>query len=74
MTKPLPRPQTPEPIVVTPLVAGALLSLGQTRLYELIDSGELESFKAGRSRRITMKSITAYIERQLAAEPRKEKS
>jgi len=68
MTRPLPRPKPPDPIVVRPLEAGAILSIGQTHLYELMESGELESFKAGRSRRITMASIRAYIERQLAAE------
>jgi excisionase family DNA binding protein len=60
MTKP-----PTEPIVVTPLAAGALLSIGQTKLYELIDAGELESYRAGRSRRITMASIKNYIKRQL---------
>jgi hypothetical protein len=44
-----------------------LLDLGMTRLYELIKSGELESYKEGTSRKITMRSIRARPERLLAA-------
>jgi hypothetical protein len=44
-----------------------LLGCGITRLYELINSGELVSFKDGKSRKITTASIKAYIARQLQA-------
>ena len=37
------------------------------RCYELINAGELESFKDGKSRKITVNSIEAYIERHLGA-------
>ncbi|HXP06098.1 MAG TPA: hypothetical protein VN808_18445 [Stellaceae bacterium] len=36
-----------------------------TRVYELIGSGELESYRDGASRKITMRSIRARIERLL---------
>jgi hypothetical protein len=57
----------PEPLVASPKVTCHLLSIGMTRLYELIDTGELESFLDGSSRKITTRSIRAYIARKLAA-------
>jgi hypothetical protein len=53
------------PLVVRPKVARRMLSCGQTRLYELIDAGELDSFLDGRSRKITVESIYRYIQRRL---------
>jgi hypothetical protein len=54
------------PLVVRPGQACAMLSIGLTRCYELMNAGELESFKDGKSRKITVASITAYIDRRLA--------
>lgn len=54
-----------EPLVVSPQQACVLLSIGNTRLYELIRDRELVSYHEGRARRITMASIRARIE-QLA--------
>ncbi len=56
-----------EPLVVKPKVAWRMLGCGNTRGYELLAAGELESYLDGRSRRITVASIKAYIERRLAA-------
>jgi len=56
-----------EPLVVKPKVSWRLLGCGNTRGYELIAAGELESYKDGRSRKITVASIRRYIERRLAA-------
>ncbi len=56
-----------EPLVVKPKVAWRMLGCGNTRGYELIAAGELESYKDGRSRKITVASIKRYIERRLAA-------
>jgi excisionase family DNA binding protein len=51
-----------DPLVVTPRVACRLLSLGNTRLYELIRQRELDSYVDGRrGRRITLAPIRAYI-------------
>jgi excisionase family DNA binding protein len=55
------------PLVVPPRQACAMLSIGLTRCYELISAGELQSFKDGKSRKITVSSIRAYVERQLDA-------
>jgi hypothetical protein len=43
-----------------------MLNCGNTRLYELIGAGELDSFLDGCSRKITVESIHRYIQRQLA--------
>src|SRR5690348_8110811 len=40
------------PLAVPPKRACLLLSIGMTRLYELLSSGELDSFHIGRARRI----------------------
>jgi excisionase family DNA binding protein len=55
------------PLVVSPRQACQLLSVGLTRLYELLKAGELDSFLVGRSRRVTLASIHAYIELHRAA-------
>jgi len=52
-----------EPLVVRPRVAQRLLNCSNTRFYEILP--ELESFRDGRSRMITMRSIKARIERKL---------
>jgi len=45
-----------------------MLSCGNTRGYELLAAGKLESFVDGRSRKITVASIHRYIERHLTEE------
>jgi excisionase family DNA binding protein len=56
-----------EPLVVKPRIAWRLLGCSNTYGYELLAAGELESFKDGKSRKITMASIKARIARQLEA-------
>jgi hypothetical protein len=56
-----------EPLVVSPRRARHLLDCGNTRLYELISARELETFKDGKSRKITVASIKAYIVRRIEA-------
>ena len=57
-----------QPLVVKPQTACRLLSIGTTRLYELIADGSIESYREGGHRRITMRSIQAYIERRVNAD------
>jgi hypothetical protein len=64
---PLVSPSELEPLVVKPKVAWRLLSCSNTYGYGLLEAGELESFKDGKSRKITMASIKARIARQLEA-------
>lgn len=56
------------PLVVKPKVAWQMLACSNTRGYELLAAGELESFRDGRSRKITVASIHRLIARRLAAE------
>ena len=62
------RAPSTEPLVVRPKRAWHMLDCGNTRGYELVKAGELESFLDGRSRKITVESIHRYIARKLAAE------
>jgi hypothetical protein len=55
-----------EPLVLTPAQAQAILNCGQTRLFSLIKTGELESFLDGNRRRITSASVRDYVARKLA--------
>ncbi len=56
-----------EPVVVTVASAASMLSIGRSRVYELIASGDLASVKLGASRRVTIKSIRQLLGR--AAQP-----
>jgi excisionase family DNA binding protein len=55
-----------EALAVSPRQACRLLGVGNTRLYELINAGELDSYRDGRMRRVTMESIRARVARLLA--------
>ncbi len=52
-------------IGVKPKKACQMLDCGTTRLYELLAANELVSYKDGRSRKILVSSITAYVKRKL---------
>ena len=73
MPAPTPLPQATStqasvtPLAVPPQMAGHMLSLSQSEVYERMRSGELESYQDGRARRVTMASIHAYMARRLAA-------
>ena len=53
-------------LLMKPKTACKLLDCGNTRLYELLAAGELQSLLDGRSRKITMQSVRDYIARRLA--------
>jgi excisionase family DNA binding protein len=55
-----------EPRVGSPKDAQRRARLGKDRLYELLNSGEIESYLDGRSRKIVLASVDAYIDRQIA--------
>jgi excisionase family DNA binding protein len=55
-----------EPLAVAPRVAADLLSLGLSRIYQLMQRGELPSYREGTLRRIPMAAIHARIEAKLA--------
>jgi hypothetical protein len=58
-------PPKPEPVVVGTAAARVMLDCGLTYLYRLINSRELESFRCGKARKITVRSINALVERKL---------
>jgi excisionase family DNA binding protein len=53
---------------VPPREAARLLNIGQSRLYKLLRTGELESYRDGRARRVTMRSIRKRVARLAAAD------
>lgn len=57
-----------DPLALRPKDAFAAIGVGVTKGYELINAGELETFKIGRSTRITAASLRSYVERQLMRE------
>ena len=52
---------TPEPLAVRIPVAMALIGIRRTKIYELINSGELRTVKVGRATLITMSSLRALV-------------
>jgi excisionase family DNA binding protein len=59
------------PIVATPNQAIQRLQISRATLYDLINSGDLESYTEGRSRRILVQSMDRYIQRRLAEEAKR---
>lgn len=43
--------------------AGQELGVGRTRMFALIDSGEIESIKIGKSRRVPHDALLSYVRR-----------
>jgi hypothetical protein len=58
-------------LVVSPKKARLMLDCSMTRLYELLNSKEIESYRDGKSRRILVASLRSYVGRQCAAEDTK---
>lgn len=62
-----------ETLAVPPRIAKRMLGCGITRLYELLNCGELQSYRDGKSRKIVVASLRDYVKRQLVAEKDKGK-
>jgi excisionase family DNA binding protein len=60
-----PPPADIAPLAVRPADACRLLAIGNTRLYQLLEMGELESYFDGRARKILLSSIKDYIRRRM---------
>ena len=54
--------------VYTPLEAGKMLRIGQSKVYELLHKGEIKSIKNGRRFLIPEACIIEYLEQQLSDE------
>ncbi len=46
-----------------PEAAADLLDIGRSKIFELMQSGEIPSVRIGRSRRISHDSLVAYVAR-----------
>ena len=53
-------------LAVKPKRAATMLGTSVSRLYELMASGEIASFKDGYSRKVIVASIHDYVERRIA--------
>lgn len=54
---------TGEMLLYSPQEAAGLLGIGRSQMFELIASGEVESVKIGRRRKIPREALTTYVER-----------
>jgi hypothetical protein len=61
-----------EPLVVSPKRACQMLDCSMTRFYELSNSGQIQSYREGKSRKAIVASIKAHIARQLKQEAKRE--
>jgi excisionase family DNA binding protein len=50
-------------LLFTPEDAATKLRVGRTRMYSILKSGELQSVKLGRSRRITAAALQEFVGR-----------
>lgn len=62
------KPTEIEPLVVSPRDARKAIGCGNTRFYELLNLGEIQSYTDGRSRKVIVASLRDYVTRQLEAE------
>jgi excisionase family DNA binding protein len=60
-------------LVVSPKNGAVILGIGLTQVYKLINAREVESYRDGKSRKIVVASLKAYVERQIAAEATKQR-
>lgn len=56
--------RNPSRMAYTVQAAADLLSVSRSHMYELIQSGKIQSIKIGKSRRITSKQLDAYLAQQ----------
>jgi hypothetical protein len=64
-------PDQTEILVLPAKKAAPSIGVGMTRLYELINAGEIESYTDGKARKVVVASLKAYVERQIAAQASK---
>lgn len=55
------------PLLYTVEQASAELSIGRSRLFEIIKNGGIETVKIGRSRRIPRAALEAFVARLMTA-------
>lgn len=55
-------------LAVSPGKAAEILGCGRTRIYQLLQLGELISYREGAARRVLTSSIHDYLQRQIEAQ------
>lgn len=50
-------------LLLTPESAAEVLSVGRTKVYQLLASGELRSVRIGKCRRVPMSAVVELVER-----------
>jgi excisionase family DNA binding protein len=50
-------------LLLSPTEAAELLGVGRSTVYELLNAGDVESVRIGRSRRIPYAAVVAYVAR-----------
>lgn len=50
-------------LLLTPAEAAEILAVGRSTVYELIATGDLESVRIGRSRRVPRAALDAFVRR-----------
>lgn len=55
-------------LVASPNQTMTFIGVGRAKFYELINTGEIESYVEGSARKVLWPSIHAYVKRRLAAE------
>jgi excisionase family DNA binding protein len=63
MKRQVPAPVAPGKLLVTVEEAADMLSLGRTKVYEMVLRKELRSVKEGRARRIPVSALIEHAER-----------
>lgn len=63
MMKPEEPDAMPHRLTVRIPTAMAMLSLGRSKMYDLMDSGEIETVKAGKARLVIVQSLHDFIAR-----------
>jgi excisionase family DNA binding protein len=51
----------PRPLLITIEEAARLLSLGRSKVYELVAAGEIPSVKVGTARRVSYSALEAWV-------------
>ena len=57
-----------EPFAVRPEKAAEIIDVSRSKFWTLLATGEIESFKGGRSRRVPLASLRAWMDRQVEAQ------
>ena len=58
-----------EPLLLSPEQVATELSIGRTKVYDLICTGQLPSLKIGRSRRVPLTALRRFIEESIQRSP-----